>query len=208
MRPPFDPITTSVGTEPNRPAARFLLSRSCSLQKTLFTSGLFLFALSWAVNECRWCCGGCSGLITGVCASAPLGSVGCSQAAVKFFNFSADFPASINRRAKEVCLLAPPWLDLCGSAKGGMITWVSEQPEESKGGTSRGAPALAPLINHRNKYTNPWEQHQCEDKQKKPQRDVVSSKVYPFQTRRISDCTVSQSSTTGSIDWLYQWKQE
>lgn len=70
--------------------------------------------------------GGCSRLITGVRASGTVGlrvRFFAVTAAVTFFNFSADVPTSISRGgAKEVCLLAPPWLDLGGSAKGSVIT--------------------------------------------------------------------------------------
>lgn len=52
-------------TKTNCTAERYLLSRSLSLQTTLLLPFLSLSTLSWLANECRWCSGGCSGLITG-----------------------------------------------------------------------------------------------------------------------------------------------
>lgn len=69
------------------------------------------------------------------------------------FNCFGKAPTSVNRRAKEVCLLGPPWLDLHSSGTGYMITEVSKQPRQNK--TRLPSLVLSPLlINHRNKHTN------------------------------------------------------
>lgn len=48
------------------------------------------------------------------------------------FNCFGKAPTSVNRRAKEVCLLGAPWLDLCSSGRGYVITEVSAQPGQNR----------------------------------------------------------------------------
>lgn len=132
-------------TKTNCPAARYLLSRSLSLQNTLLWP--FLSTLSWVANECRWCSGGCSGLITGV--TCALWKPSALQSGYgERFSFSGKVPTSINREAKEVCLLGPPWLDLAAQGK----ARVSAQPREHRARLVVLVPFL--LINHRNKCKN------------------------------------------------------
>lgn len=121
-------------------------------------------------------------------------------------------PTSINRGAKEVCLLGLPWLDLRSSGTGCMITKVSAQLRGERGPGYLRRPLSFPLysfsfvINHRNKCTDHKSGGQMQN-----QRDRdVSSKIKWFiqhvcsQSRGIYDSTVSlQPSNTFRKYWMY-----
>lgn len=92
-------------------------------------------------------------LLQGLCVHT-VSSVCSSQAMVKGSISLAKVPTSINRGAKEVCLLGPPWLDLRSSGKGCMITYVSVQPRENRASLVVLAPSRFLLINHRNERAN------------------------------------------------------
>lgn len=150
-------------------------------------------------------------LLQGRCVRA-VSSACSSQAAVKGSIALAKAPTSINRGAKEVCLLGLPWLDLRSSGTGCVITKVSAQLRGERGPGYLRRPLSFPLysfsfvINHRNKCTDHKSGGQMQN-----QRDRdVSSKIKWFiqhvcsQSRGIYDSTVSpQPSNTFRKYWMY-----